>query len=137
MQRPTSVLLAILTAAIVTIVTIVVIFVQGDDTPALVERLPTLTPTPTLDPLGAGTFFLEIINPPQDEIVVDSPSLTLRGRTRADAVVSIDDLIVEPDVDGIFTTTVTLSEGPNIIEIVASVASAEPLDRVLAIIYAP
>ena len=59
------------------------------------------------------------------------------GRTRADAVVSVNDLLVEPDVDDVFRVTFVLDEGPNIIKVVASVANQDPLDRVLAVIYAP
>jgi hypothetical protein len=132
--RPVSIVLAGLIAAIVVFI---VVLIQGDGDAARVTQLPTLTPTPTLDPLSAADFFLEIIDPVDDEVVVLSPSFTIVGRTRADAVVSVNDLIVEPGVDGMFSATLALVEGPNIIEIVASVGAQDALDRVLAVIYAP
>ena len=57
------------------------------------------------------------------------------GRTRVDAVVTVNDTVVEPDGDGRFEATVQLEEGPNIIEIVSSVASGEQLELVLVVIY--
>jgi hypothetical protein len=134
MKRPLNILLAALAAAIVVVI---VVFLRSDGGAPTAYRLPTLTPTPTLDPLSAGDFFLEIVEPAQDELIVDTSSFTIVGRTRADAVVSINDLIVEPDVTGIFTATQALAEGPNIIEIVASVGLTDQLDHVLAVIYAP
>ncbi len=133
MKRPLNLLIAALTAAIVVVM---VVLLQGDGAPTA-DRLPELTPTPTLDPLSAGDFFLEMLEPGQDELVVSIASFTLIGRTRADAVVSVNDLLVSPDGDGVFRVTLALDEGPNIIEVVASVANQDPLDRVLAVIYAP
>ncbi|MDA0799540.1 MAG: hypothetical protein O2884_12850 [Chloroflexi bacterium] len=78
-----------------------------------------------------------MLEPGQDELVVSIASFTLIGRTRADAVVSVNDLLASPDGDGVFRVTLALDEGPNIIEVVASVANQDPLDRVLAVIYAP
>lgn len=59
------------------------------------------------------------------------------GRTRVDAVVTINDTIVEPDIEGTFSSDVDLEVGPNIIEIVASVASGDQEDIVLVVIYLP
>jgi hypothetical protein len=52
-------------------------------------------------------------------------------------VVTINDTVVEPDIDGEFSLDVPLEEGPNIIEVVASVASGEQMDLVLVAIYLP
>ena len=54
-----------------------------------------------------------------------------------DAVVTINDTVVEPNIDGQFSLTVDLEDGPNIIEVVASVASGEQLDLVLVVFYLP
>ena len=61
----------------------------------------------------------------------------MAGRTRVDAIVTVDDSTVEPNVDGEFSLDLTLDEGPNIIEVVASVASGEQKDLFLVAIYAP
>ena len=84
-----------------------------------------------------GDFSLQLVNPEETEVFVDSDTLSVVGRTRVDAVVTINDTIVEPDIDGQFSLDVTLEEGPNIIEVVASVASGEQMDLVLVALYLP
>ncbi len=72
-----------------------------------------------------------------DGDIVDEPSVTVVGRTRIDAVVSVNDELPEPDENGRFEATVVLEEGPNVIEIVASTADGEQLDIVILVIYIP
>ena len=96
----------------------------------------TATPVPTLV-ATEGDLFLQLINPPETEVFTDTGTLAVVGRTRVDAVVTINDTIVEPDIDGDFSLDVPLEEGPNIIEVVASVASGEQMDLVLVAIYLP
>lgn len=96
------------------------------------------TETPTATPVATeGELFLQMISPPESEVFTETGNLAVVGRTRVDAVVTINDTIVEPDIDGEFSLDVALEEGPNIIEIVASVASGEQLDQVLVAIYLP
>lgn len=52
-------------------------------------------------------------------------------------MVTINDSLVEPDIDGEFSLDVPLYVGPNIIEVVASVASGEQMDLVIIAIYLP
>jgi hypothetical protein len=71
------------------------------DAPATPTRAtPTATADPPdpPDPPDPGAFFLEITQPAELESVVLSPAFTVAGRTRADAVVSINDVIVGPGV---------------------------------------
>jgi len=96
----------------------------------------TETPVPTLV-ATEGELFLQLISPPETEVFTDSGTLSVVGRTRVDAVVTINDTIVEPDIDGEFSLEVPLEEGPNIIEVVVSVASGEQMDLVLVAIYLP
>ena len=98
---------------------------------------PVATPTSTPDPLDVGALFLEISSPPEAETVVLAPELTVAGRTRSDAAITINDLVVSPDLNGRFSADLTLEPGTNIIEVVVSVASGEQLDEVLAVIYTP
>lgn len=96
------------------------------------------TETPTATPVATeGELFLQLISPSETEVFTDAGSLSVVGRTRVDAVVTINDAIVEPDIDGEFSLDVPLEEGPNIIEVVVSVASGEQLDLVLVAIYLP
>ena len=126
-----------LTVALAAIIVVLVILLSrggsGDD--QVVAPVPT--PTPTLDPLDASVFFLEVTSPAQAESLIEAPALTVTGRTRADAVVSVNDQIVSPDADGRFSAVLTLDVGVNVIEVVASLASSEQLEEVLAVIYTP
>ncbi|MDA1272334.1 MAG: hypothetical protein O3A93_13965 [Chloroflexi bacterium] len=84
-----------------------------------------------------GDLFLQLLDPLEAEVFTEVSPLRVAGRTRVDAVVTVNDTIVEPDIDGKFSLDVPLEEGPNIIEVVASVASGEQQDLVLVAIYLP
>lgn len=104
-------------------------------TPAPTEA-PTVMPTPT--PLATeGEFFLQLVEPTEAEVFTDESSLKVIGRTRVDAVVTINDTLVEPSIDGVFSLDVGLEIGANIIEVVASVATGEQMDLVLVVVYLP
>ena len=109
---------------------------------------PTITPTlgPTATPVPEPTavpadaepeLTLELLQPEDLEVITEQSRIELVGSTRVDAVVTINDTVVEPNGDGLFSLAVDLEEGPNLIEIVASVASGEQKDLVLVVIYLP
>ncbi len=103
---------------------------------------PTATPTPTPVPTPTSTpapeeFVLHIVEPAEAETLTANPTLFVSGRTRVDAVVTVNDTFVDPDIDGIFSAEIPLDEGPNIIEVVASIATGEELSTVLVVIYEP
>jgi hypothetical protein len=101
---------------------------------------PTLTPTPFPTPTvsSVGTeFFLELIAPTELEIITAEATLVVSGRTRVDAVVTVNDDVVTPDADGLFEAPVHLEFGANIIEVVASVASNEQDSIVITAVYLP
>lgn len=95
----------------------------------------TATPTPTQEP--TGDFFLAIEEPEEIESIVAEASITVVGRTRIDAVVSVGDIFAEVDENGRFRVLVALEEGPNVIEIVASVEAGDELVEILIVIYSP
>ena len=98
----------------------------------------TATPEPTATPSAlSGAFFLERVEPSESELFTDSSTLEIVGRTRVDAVVTVNDDVVEPDADGLFRHTVSLEIGANIIEIVASVASDEQDSFIVTAVYLP
>ena len=69
---------------------------------------------------------------------VSTDTVDVVGRTRVDAAVSVQDTFVEVDEDGRFELTVELVEGPNIIEVVASVGTGEEeKSAVLIVSYEP
>ena len=79
-------------------------------------------------------FFLVITEPKDQSVVSDNP-IRLSGRTSADAVVSINGVNVPVDVLGIFSVTVTLDVGPNIIEVVATDTDGKVLSSIIALIF--
>ena len=100
---------------------------------------PTSTPTPELTPTPTPTsigFFLQVTEP-QDESIVTSSVIPVGGTTSPDAVVSVNGEVVEVDERGNFTTMVTLEEGPNIIEVIASDFEGNKESTILAVIYIP
>ena len=50
---------------------------------------------------------------------------------------SVNEIFVDPNSDGEFRVEVGPTAGPNIIEIVASVATGDQQDQVLVVIYVP
>jgi bacillopeptidase F len=93
---------------------------------------PTTTPTVTSTP-PAGLFLK--VSEPLDESVVTASPVGVSGTTIPNAVVSVNGEIVEVDEQGNFTTMVTLEEGPNIIEVIASDLEGNEVSTILAIIY--
>ena len=84
-----------------------------------------------------GALFLQLDSPATSDMFVSESSLEIAGRTTVDALVSINDAVVEVDGDGRFVTAVDLEEGPNVVEVVASNAAGEQFDEVLLVIYEP
>ena len=101
------------------------------------EQVPTAeSPAPT--PVATeGELFLQLVEPAEAEVFTNVGSMDVVGRTRVDAMVTINDTIVEPNIDGEFSLSMALEEGPNIIEVVASIASGEQMDLVLVAVYVP
>ncbi len=102
---------------------------------------PTATPeptaTPTAIPDATGAFFLHIAEPADGEAIVTTDTFDIVGRTSVDALVSVNDEFPDVAIDGTFTSTVTLDEGPNVIEVVASTSAGEESSIVILIIYEP
>ena len=75
------------------------------------------------------------ITEPQDETMVYSADLVVRGQTEPDAVVSVNDAVVDVAVDGKFSTTLTLEEGPNLIVVLASDFEGNEASASITVIY--
>ncbi|NQW18862.1 MAG: hypothetical protein HQ478_15425 [Chloroflexi bacterium] len=98
---------------------------------------PTNTPIPTPTQSALDEFFLAFSTPEFFDDFVEKPEYTIVGRTRVDAFVTIEETIVDVDENGQFSLAVTLEEGINVFEVVASVSDTEQLNEVLTVIYAP
>ena len=109
---------------------------------AMPTATPTATPepTPSNDPLGEA-LFLDIITPqpePDEDIIyVTSATVVIAGWTRLDAAVTIGEEFLEVDENGRFETTVQLEEGPNVIEVIASVGTGEEEAAILVVSFEP
>ena len=81
-------------------------------------------------------FLLLVTEPPDQSIVFNNP-VRLSGRTRSEAVVSVNGVWVPVDSLGIFTTMVNLEPGPNIVDVVATNNDGQVLSSVVATIFRP
>ena len=105
-------------------------------TPAATSTpLPTPTPTPVPQP---AELFVEV-SEPQDNSVIGSAEVTVGGRSTPDATVSVNGQVADIDASGRFSTAVpvTLEEGPNLIEVIASDLAGGVETRVLTVVYIP
>jgi hypothetical protein len=103
---------------------------------ALVSAIPlsgckALISTPTSTPL-----FLTIVEPANGS-VVGVNNVTIRGKTLADAVVSINGDPVDVDSNGNFSMTVTLEEGSNVFDIIATDEAGDEETTQLVVSFAP
>ena len=79
-------------------------------------------------------FYL-IVTEPEDQSIVSDETIRVSGRTGPEAVVSVNGVSVPIDEVGIFSTTVTLERGPNVIDVVAANADGEVLGAVVAVVF--
>ena len=94
------------------------------------------TRTVTFEVQAATAFFL-LVTEPEDQTVVSASKQPVAGRTAPDAIVSVNGVGVEVDEAGAFATTVTLEQGPNLIEVVGTSSDGRVLSAVLAVIFRP
>ena len=74
---------------------------------------------------------------PQEGAVVNSAQIQVSGTTTPDAVVTVNDQILIAGSDGTFQTMVTLDEGLNLIEVVASNPSGGETFANVTVTYQP
>tara|TARA_Y100001936_G_scaffold253433_1_gene318064 strand:- start:473 stop:1072 length:600 start_codon:yes stop_codon:yes gene_type:complete len=118
-------------------------FPTATSVPTPVIMAPTVGPTqiPTVavsTAVSSGTFNLALdFEGLNDESIVWSETVLLRGVTSADAIVSVNDIIVEVQANGTFELTLTLDPGPNFVDVVASDLEGSQINSSLAIISIP
>jgi len=104
------------------------------------DVIPTtiIQPTPTVAsaPVTSGSLWLQVLSP-QDEAVINIPQVDVIGSAPAGTVVSINDEILIVSDDQQFKITVSLDEGPNLIEIVASDENGNEMSLLLTVTYEP
>jgi hypothetical protein len=86
----------------------------------------TLNPTPS--PVSSNTDEL-MVNEPSDELVSETKSITVSGKTLPGSTLIVtsenDEQVVTPADNGNFSLTTTISDGVNIIEVIAILPSGE------------
>jgi len=95
-------------------------------TPVLGGPVATITSELTLELFGLG-----------EETVVRGNSIVVAGRTRPNAVLSVNGVIIPLASDGRFEVTVGLKRGPNLIEVVVSDLAGVQISRILTVIALP
>ena len=98
-------------------------------------------PTALIQPTEAGApetpgLWLQILAP-LDEAVVNTPLVDVTGSAPAGVVISVGDEILIVDSTLQFTLPVTLEEGPNLIEIIASDENGNEMFVLLTVTYEP
>ncbi|MBI2885675.1 MAG: hypothetical protein HYY02_00550 [Chloroflexi bacterium] len=104
--------------------------VQGDGTPVEWPAVASFR-TP-----AANTLLLEVAAP-ADESTVNSATAQVTGKTARGATVTVNETIASVDSAGGFAVTVTLLEGPNVIDIIASDDAGNVLMVTLVVTYIP
>jgi uncharacterized protein YfaP (DUF2135 family) len=86
----------------------------------------------------AGTESLLLkIDEPEDKSTVNTSEIEVKGTTAPDAEVSVNGQPVVVDNEGNFSTTITLEEGLNQIEIVASDYEGKKVSKIFTVTYTP
>ena len=91
--------------------------------------------TLTVTYLPLEPFFLTITQPDEQDRRVTQPTIRLWGRTASDATVAVKGISIPVDQLGIFSTTISLQPGPNVIRVVATSAGGDVLRETLEIAY--
>lgn len=107
------------------------------------EPTATVQPTPVVSPTAipvnnTQTYTLSLqIEGISDESIVRGDSIVLRGQTTADAIVSINGVIVPVDETGLFEVPLSLEPGPNRIVVVASDLDGDEVSASFLVVSLP
>ena len=103
---------------------------QPDKTP----NPPPPTASNSIPPMAQ--LSLAIIDP-LDESVVGTSNVVISGQTAPEAVVSVNGEVVDVDASGKFAAPVTLDEGPNTFDIIATDLDGNEAAKQIVISYDP
>jgi len=107
--------------------------------PAISTATPKQTITPSISPASTAITLFLTVTQPLDGAQVNTNSILVAGATSPGAVVSVlvNDEVMVADVDqnGNFSVAVSLEEGPNFIEVIASDQHGNEKSTVLAVLY--
>ncbi|MEK7681927.1 MAG: NAD(P)H-hydrate dehydratase, partial [Chloroflexota bacterium] len=96
---------------------------------------PAATAAPTAAPAAEARSELKLtVSQPENESVVSASTVTVKGATSPDAVVSINGAVATIAADGAFSQDVSLQPGPNRIEVLASTFDGQSKSQVINLI---
>ncbi len=100
-------------------------------------QAPAPTPSPTRIPQPAE-LRLKVTSPRGDQ-TVSAETFTVAGFTSPDATVSVNGSLVTPDIDGLFSfeLTITQQENPLVIEVIATSVAGEERYVIRTVIFVP
>ncbi len=78
-----------------------------------------------------------LVTQPEKQSVSTHPTIPLVGRTTPGTTVSVNGVTVPVDVDGVFSTTVMLETGPNVIVVQGVSVDGTALNEDVPVIYRP
>ena len=99
---------------------------------SIVEEPSAVPPAPVI----SGELSIQVISP-LDEEILNTPEVVVIGTAPAGTVISINEEIILAGGDGSFRVTLSLEEGPNLIEIVASDINGSEATQLLTVMYEP
>ena len=91
--------------------------------------------TLTVTYLPLDPFFLTITQPDERDREVTRPTVRLWGRTASDATVAVNGIAIPVDQLGIFSTTITLRPGLNVITVVATSTTGDTLQETIEVTF--
>ena len=84
----------------------------------------------------SGELSIQVISP-LDEEILNTPEVDVTGTAPDGTVISVNEELVLVGGDGSFKLTLSLEEGPNLIEIVASDINGSEVTQLLTVMYEP
>lgn len=106
-------------------------------TPTEGSSVTTGSPAPNEPAGGSSTKISLSISSPPNGATVTRSSLTVRGKTAANAEVFVNELETKADASGNFSISVTLDEGENYIIVMANDAAGNVAEAELTVTYNP
>jgi len=80
-----------------------------------------LAPSPTATPITTSVYLN--VDSPADESIVNNKTVSVSGKTTPEATIVImtnsDQKVIEPSGQGDFSTTITITDGANLIRVIA------------------
>lgn len=91
------------------------------------------TPTPSLPTV------LLTVESPADESTSESKTITVSGKTQANATILVStptgDQVIKPSSEGAYSTTATITDGENTIDVIAIAPNGTQTERVITVTY--